>query len=257
MSGTGQNLALTSDSAPAPAPAHGAPAPAPALASVDTTSSVPSDANIFASSTTSSSSKQDGPKTDQFNFLNNNTVKAVLYIILILYASVIAPKLPNWIIPYLEDPLVKIFIVFIIGWLATNDVIAAIIATVGVAVTYIFISEIKVTNCVNNICDNEEEETKEPKRHESKEPKRHESKESKEDNTYNLEHFNSLNYNSYINHDEEHFDNNIKEHFINHDEEHFDNHIKEHFINHDEEHFDNHDNNNVEEHFINHDEEHF
>jgi hypothetical protein len=213
-----------------PPPAASAPAAAPALTAPELTNKV------------------DGSKTDQANFLNNNTLKAVLYIILILYASVIAPKLPNWLIPYLEDPLVKIFIVFIIGWVATNDVIAAIIATIGVAVTYLFISEIKVTNCINNICDDEEEnnniksnepketkELKEPKQtkelKEIKEPRETKEQIDKEyfNSNYNLEHLNGFNNNNYINHVEEHFDNIVKEHF--------DNHIEEHFINHSEEHY--------------------
>jgi hypothetical protein len=87
-------------------------------------------------------------------FIENKYVKAVLYIILILYASVIAPKLPDWLIPYLENSIVKIVIVFIIGLLATQDPIAAIIATIGVTVTYLFISEKKFTDYITNIYNN-------------------------------------------------------------------------------------------------------
>jgi len=93
-------------------------------------------------------------------FLENKYVKAVLYIILILYASVIAPKLPNWITYYLEYPIVKIFIIFIIGLLATQDATAAIIATIGVTITYLFINDLQHTKYIQNINNKEKEKEK-------------------------------------------------------------------------------------------------
>jgi hypothetical protein len=94
------------------------------------------------------------------NFFNNKYLKAVLYIILILYASVIAPKLPDWMIPYLEYPIVKIFIIFIIGLLATQDATAAIIATIGVTITYLFINDLQHTKYIQNINNKEKEKEK-------------------------------------------------------------------------------------------------
>jgi hypothetical protein len=94
------------------------------------------------------------------NFFNNKYMKAVLYIILILYASVIAPKLPDWMIPYLEYPIVKIFIIFIIGLLATQDATAAIIATIGVTITYLFINDLQHTKYIQNINNKEKEKEK-------------------------------------------------------------------------------------------------
>ena len=79
-----------------------------------------------------------------------------LYIILIVYASVIAHKLPEYIITYLENSIVKILIVIIIGFLAIKDQVAAIIATICVAITYLFISENKINNYIKNIIINEE-----------------------------------------------------------------------------------------------------
>ena len=87
---------------------------------------------------------------------DNKYIKSILYIILILYASVIAHKLPDYIITYLENSIVKILIVFIIGLLAIKDQIAAIIATICVAITYLFISENKINNNIKNIIKNEE-----------------------------------------------------------------------------------------------------
>jgi hypothetical protein len=184
------------------------------------------------------------------NFFNNKYAKAVLYIILILYASVIAPKLPNWMIPYLEYPIVKIFIVFIIGVLATQDPTAAIIATIGVTVTYLFINDLQFTNQLEDINNKENEEVKQE--NEVKQEKKmciQNKKSTEQFNSYamlnrntntdnsdscnngynpnngkfaNVEHFNTGNvYNNTV-HNVEHFDvmhnNNC---FINHIEEHF------------------------------------
>jgi hypothetical protein len=87
---------------------------------------------------------------------DNKYIKSILYIILILYASVIAPKLPDYIITYLENPFVKILLVIVIGLLAIKDQVAAIIATICVASTYLFISENKINNYIKNIIINEE-----------------------------------------------------------------------------------------------------
>lgn len=117
--------------------------------------------STLATTSTSTSASAADMQNKAMDLLDNKYVKAVLYIILILYASVIAPKLPNWIMPYLEEPLFKIFIVLLIGLLATKDPTAAIIATIGVTVTYLFIKDYKYTNIIKNITNNEIKEIKE------------------------------------------------------------------------------------------------
>lgn len=107
--------------------------------------------STLGSTSTSTSTSTSEIQNKAMDFLDNKYVKAVLYIILILYASIIAPKLPNWIMPYLEEPFVKIFIVLLIGLLATKDPTAAIIATIGVTVTYLFIKDYKFSNIIKNI----------------------------------------------------------------------------------------------------------
>jgi hypothetical protein len=165
------------------------------LSSTGTTSSSSSSALSGASTTSITSSESTFTEIQKKAtvFLNNKYLKAVLYIILILYASVIAPKLPSWIIPYLEYPIVKMFIIFIIGLLATQDPTAAIIATIGVSVTYLFITDLQYTNYIKNISDNENKENKVNKI-------KKENKENKEikmciPNNKPIEQFNENNYN--------------------------------------------------------------
>jgi hypothetical protein len=158
--------------------------------------------------------------------LTSNSVKAVLYIILILYASVIAPKLPNWLIPYLEYSIVKIVIVFIIGLLATQDPIAAIIATIGVSITYLFISENKVTNYIKNMFDNNDEKEEEEEEDKKKETfvqshSTYQPSYQQNEPTMNIEYFDTKNEST--NHNVEYFDVLDNNHsYINHNVEHFD-----------------------------------
>jgi hypothetical protein len=87
---------------------------------------------------------------------DNKYIKSIIYIILILYASVIAHKLPDYIITYLENPFVKMLLVIIIGFLAIKDQVAAIIGTICIAITYLFISQNKINNYIKKIIINEE-----------------------------------------------------------------------------------------------------
>jgi hypothetical protein len=177
-------------------------------------------------------------------FFKNKYVLAVLYIILILYASVIAPKLPNWITSYLEYPIVKIFIVFLVGILATQDATAAIIATIGVTITYLFISEYKDTNDIQKIYDKENDETKKQSCVPSVKPKIEQFNTKKVNTTRNVEQFNTTRNVEQFNtkkvnttRNVEHFD--TKNEKTSHNVEYFDvlNNNNKNYINHVEEHF--------------------
>jgi hypothetical protein len=125
-----------------------------------------------------------------------------------------------------------------IGLLATKDMTAAIIATIGVTITYLFISEYKDKNDIQKIYDKEKDETKKmcktSENFNTKKasttsnvknvitaPKVEKFNTKNENTNYNVEHFNTKNENT--NYNVEHFDvlnnNNC---YINHFEEHFD-----------------------------------
>ena len=190
-------------------------------------------ASSSSSSSASSSSSFNSSSSSSSNFnkkiLKNKYVRAILYIILIFYASVIAPRLPDWLIPYLQNPIVKVLIFLIICLLATEDPIAAFIAAIGATITYLFIAENKLINNINNIFNTEKDnencvESKEPlmnidhynttRNNEQYNTTRNiEHFNTKNENTiHNVEYFDVLNSNnSYINHNEEHFDANAYE----------------------------------------------
>lgn len=107
-------------------------------------------------------------------FLNNQYVSAVLYIILIVYASLAAPRLPHNIAKLFDNPVVKLVLFFLIVYLAKHDATIAIIASVGVLISLMtlnrytanseMMSIVSRDNMINNLdkcndwnCDNEEQ----------------------------------------------------------------------------------------------------
>jgi hypothetical protein len=195
-------------------------------------------ASASTSSSSSSSSSFNSSSSSIFNktILKNKYVRAILYIILIFYASVIAPRLPDWLIPYLQNSIVKILIFLIICLLATEDPIAAFIAAIGAIITYLFIAENKLKNNINNIFNTEEDnencvQSKELLMNIEHNNTIHNIEHNIENNiitrnienfntTRNIEHFNTKNENTI--HNVEYFDVlNNNNSYINHIEEHF------------------------------------
>ena len=67
---------------------------------------------------------------------SERVIRTVLAIILILFASIAAPKLPKSVVKYLENPLFRLVIFISIGYLATKDLVIAIIAVITLLVSY-------------------------------------------------------------------------------------------------------------------------
>ena len=80
------------------------------------------------------------------SFLDNEYVSSGLILFLILYASVIAPKLPSNITSYFKHPLIQLILFFIIVFLAKKDVSLALITAVAVLVTIMVVNY----NCNKN-----------------------------------------------------------------------------------------------------------
>jgi hypothetical protein len=184
---------------------------------------------------TTTSSTANNDKLNINNILENKYIKAILYIILILYASAVAPKLPDWITDYFEYSIFKMFVVFLIGLLFIQDPIAAMIVTIGITITYLIIAEKKVNNYIKDVMTlNEDDENENENEDKYKNKKLCKLKEKFDPIIYNEKKINYIDinekniiindndneqyFNNYINHSEEHFNN-----YINHSEEHFTN----------------------------------
>lgn len=77
---------------------------------------------------------------EYLSFLDNEYVSSGLILFLILYASVIAPKLPSNIASCFKHPLIQLILFFIIVFLAKKDVSLAIITAVSVLVTIMVVN---------------------------------------------------------------------------------------------------------------------
>lgn len=81
--------------------------------------------------------------------INSHRAKNILTaIVLVLFTSLIAPKLPHSVTKYLENPIIKIGLFLLIAYLATKDLPTAMIAVVAVLVSYQTLSVHKITDTV-------------------------------------------------------------------------------------------------------------
>ena len=77
---------------------------------------------------------------------SERVIGTILAVLLVLFASIAAPKLPKSIVKHLENPLIRLIIFISIGYLATKDLITAIIAVIAVLVSYQTLSVHKLTD---------------------------------------------------------------------------------------------------------------
>jgi hypothetical protein len=80
----------------------------------------------------------------KISFLNNEYVNAFLMIILIAYASLAAPRLPENIVRMFDHPLTKLVVFFLIVYLAKYNAGVAIIAAVAVLITLMTLNKYNV-----------------------------------------------------------------------------------------------------------------
>ena len=87
----------------------------------------------------------------KINSLNNNYIlNTIIAIFLVLFASLVAPKLPKSMARILDNMLIRFLIFTGIAFLATRDLVTAIIAVIAVMVSYQTLNVHKITDKVIN-----------------------------------------------------------------------------------------------------------
>jgi hypothetical protein len=81
---------------------------------------------------------------------SNRVISLITGVILILFASLIAPKLPYSYSKYLENPMVKIILFTLIAYISSKDIVIGIIAVIALLISYQTLSVSKITNDVIN-----------------------------------------------------------------------------------------------------------
>ncbi|AYV78282.1 MAG: hypothetical protein Edafosvirus8_32 [Edafosvirus sp.] len=86
----------------------------------------------------------DNTVKNSLSFLDNEYVSSALTIFLIVYASMVAPKLPNSIVKLFDYTLVKLLMFFLIAYVFRKNPTVAIIAAVGLLISLMTLNRYKV-----------------------------------------------------------------------------------------------------------------
>lgn len=91
------------------------------------------------------------------SFLNNDYIKTGLSLFLLLYASLAAPQLPNYIAKLFDYTLFKLFIFFLIIYVSKHDPTIAIIAAIAVMVSLLTLNRYKFNQEMMTVLEREDE----------------------------------------------------------------------------------------------------
>jgi hypothetical protein len=94
--------------------------------------------------------------------LENNLVGTTVRVALILYASLIAPELPDYVSRQLEHTAVRSVLIFLIAYLAIKDPITAALATLALMVSIMSLHRSDVRNVLTTKWWASEQATKAP-----------------------------------------------------------------------------------------------
>lgn len=72
---------------------------------------------------------------DTLSILDNKYIAAIIYVCLILYASLAAPNLPPFILSWFENSLFRLFVIFLIFYIGLKDGTTALLLALGLLVT--------------------------------------------------------------------------------------------------------------------------
>ena len=85
--------------------------------------------------------------------LENKYIAGGVKIFLILYAAMIAPKLPAFMAKALKNPLVKLVILFLIVYTGVKDPMMSLLVAVGFTVSMLTLNKLETVGNLNEIID--------------------------------------------------------------------------------------------------------
>lgn len=85
--------------------------------------------------------------------LDNKYIAGAVKIFLILYAAMVAPKLPMFIAKALKQPLVKLLILFLIVYTGVKDPMMSLLVAVGFTVSMLTLNKLETVGNLNEIID--------------------------------------------------------------------------------------------------------
>jgi len=85
------------------------------------------------------------------SLLENKYIAGAVKIFLILYAATVAPKLPNFLANALKNPLVKLFILFLIVYTGIKDPVTSLLIAVGFTVSMQTLNKLETASSLDDI----------------------------------------------------------------------------------------------------------
>lgn len=95
--------------------------------------------------------------------LDNKLVSSILSLLLVLYAGLIAPKLPENISKVLDYSVSKFIIFFLLAFISYKDSSVALLAGIGVMITFQTIFRYQMNNKMDKVLENEDKNDEEIK----------------------------------------------------------------------------------------------
>lgn len=85
--------------------------------------------------------------------LDNKYVAGFLRIFLILYAGLIAPKLPANLIEIFQNPIFKVVILFLIVYIGMKDPTVALLVAIGFTISMVTLNKLETVNSLGGLLD--------------------------------------------------------------------------------------------------------
>lgn len=86
-------------------------------------------------------------------FLDNKYVAAIVRVFLILYAGLIAPKLPAGLASLFQNSVFKVLVLFLIVYISMKDATIALLVAVGFTISIVTLNKLETVNSVGGLLD--------------------------------------------------------------------------------------------------------
>lgn len=85
------------------------------------------------------------------DLFNNKILYTIAVLFVTLYGGLAAPKLPKMLLNYFDNEYFKLFIIFIIAYIASKDYALAIISTISLFITFNTLTIYKINDKLINV----------------------------------------------------------------------------------------------------------
>ena len=85
--------------------------------------------------------------------LDNPITSGIIKIFLVVYAGAILPKMPNYIIKILQNPVMKLLVLFLISYVGMKDPVISLLIGIGFTLSMLTLNKIETISDVHDILD--------------------------------------------------------------------------------------------------------